>query len=121
MKTFCNERPGTPRRWPRWTVCSRRLGRFEALVEVLRRRAEISEGTEKNELVWRRARILEEKLGNPEAAAACLRSLGPDALSDERTAAALLRNLRSAGLAHEALRILQQRIEVLARPATIPS
>jgi tetratricopeptide (TPR) repeat protein len=96
------------------------LGRFEALVEVLRRRAEISEGTEKNELVWRRARILEEKLGNPEAAAACLRSLGSDALSDERTAAALLRNLRSAGLAHEALRILEQRIGVLAKAGNDP-
>ena len=96
------------------------LGRFEALVEVLRRRSEISEGTEKNELVWRRARILEEKLGNPEAAAACLRSLGADALSDERTAAALLRNLRSAGLAHEALRILEQRIEVLSKAGNDP-
>ena len=96
------------------------MGRFDALAEVLRRRAEISEGTEKNELVWRRARILEEKLGNPEAAAACLRSLGADALSDERTAAALLRNLRSAGLAHEALRILEQRIEVLAKAGNDP-
>jgi len=96
------------------------MGRFEALVEVLRRRADISEGTEKNELVWRRARILEEKLGNPEAAAACLRSLGSDALSDERTAAALLRNLRSAGLAHEALRILQQRIGILAKAGDDP-
>ncbi len=96
------------------------MGRFEALTEVLRRRAEITDGTEKNELVWRRARILEEKLGNPEAAAACLRSLGSDALSDERTAAALLRNLRSAGLAHEALRILEQRIEVLTKAGNDP-
>jgi tetratricopeptide (TPR) repeat protein len=96
------------------------MGRFEALVEVLRRRADIAEGAEKNELVWRRARILEEKLGNPEAAAACLRSLGSDALSDERTAAALLRNLRSAGLAHEALRILQQRIAILSKAGDDP-
>ena len=91
------------------------MGHFETLAEVLRRRAEIADGTDKNELVWRRARILEEKLGNPEAAAACLRSLGPDALSDEQTASALLRNLRNAGLAHEALRILQQRIDVLSK------
>ena len=96
------------------------MGRFEALADVLRRRAEITEGAEKTELVWRRARILEEKLGNPEAAAACLRSLGSDALSDERTAAALLRNLRSAGLAHEALRILQQRIGVLTKAGGDP-
>jgi tetratricopeptide (TPR) repeat protein len=96
------------------------MGRFEALAEVLRRRAELTEGTEKNELVWRRARILEEKLGNPEAAAACLRSLGSDALSDERTAAALLRNLRSAGLGHEALRILEQRIDVLGKAGDDP-
>jgi tetratricopeptide (TPR) repeat protein len=96
------------------------MGRFEALADVLERRAEISEGAEKNELVWRRARILEEKLGNPEAAAACLRSLGADALSDERTASALLRNLRNAGLAHEALRILEQRIEVLSKTGNDP-
>ena len=96
------------------------MGRFEALADVLRRRAEIAQGTEKNDLVWRRARILEEKLGNPEAAAACLRSLGSDALSDERTAAALLRNLRSAGLAHEALRILEQRIGVLTKAGGDP-
>jgi tetratricopeptide (TPR) repeat protein len=96
------------------------MGRFEALAEVLRRRAEISEGTEKSELVWRRARILEEKLGNPEAAAACLRDLGSDALSDERTAAALLRNLRNAGLAHEALRILEQRIGVMSKAGGDP-
>ncbi len=91
------------------------MGHFETLAEVLRQRAEMAEGKEKNELVWRRARILEEKLGNPEAAASCLRSLGPDALSDEQTASALLRNLRNAGLAHEALRILEQRIEVLSK------
>jgi tetratricopeptide (TPR) repeat protein len=96
------------------------MGRFEDLAEVLRRRADITDGTERNDLVWRRARILEEKLGNPEAAAACLRSLGPDALCDERTAAALLRNLRSAGLAHEALRILEQRIDVLAKAGQDP-
>jgi golgin subfamily B member 1 len=96
------------------------MGHFETLAEVLRRRAEIAEGKEKNELVWRRARILEEKLGNPEAAAACLRSLGPDALSDEQTASALLRNLRNAGLAHEALRILEQRIEVLSKAGEDP-
>ena len=88
-------------------------GHFEALADVLERRIQIAQGTDKTDLVWRRARVLEEKLGNPDAAAACLRGLGPDALSDPDTATALLRNLRNAGLSHEAMRILEQRIVAL--------
>ena len=86
---------------------------FEALADVLERRIRISQGPERADLIWRRARVLEEKLGNPDAAAGCLRELGPDALSDPDTATALLRNLRSAGLSHEAMRILEQRIVAL--------
>jgi tetratricopeptide (TPR) repeat protein len=88
-------------------------GHFEALADVLERRIRIAQGMDKTDLIWRRARVLEEKLGNPDGAAACLRGLGPDALSDPDTAAALLRNLRSAGLSHEAMRILEQRIVTL--------
>ena len=88
-------------------------GHFEALADVLERRIQDAKGPERTELIWRRARVLEEKLGNPDAAAACLRGLGPEALSDPDTAAALLRNLRSAGLSHEAMRILEQRIVAL--------
>jgi tetratricopeptide (TPR) repeat protein len=88
-------------------------GHFEALADVLDRRIKIAEAADRTDLIWRRARVLEEKLGNPDAAAACLRGLGPDALSDPDTAAALLRNLRSAGLSHEAMRILEQRIVAL--------
>jgi tetratricopeptide (TPR) repeat protein len=88
-------------------------GHFEALAEVLDRRIRVTKGPEHTEFIWRRARVLEDKLGNPDAAAACLRGLGPDALSDPETAAALLRNLRSAGLSHEAMRILEQRIVAL--------
>jgi tetratricopeptide (TPR) repeat protein len=88
-------------------------GHFEALADLIERRIQLAKGPEKTDLIWRRARILEEKLGNPDAAAACLRGLGPDALSDPDTAAALLRNLRSAGLSHEAMRILEQRIVAL--------
>ncbi len=88
-------------------------GHFEALADVLERRIRIAESAERADLIWRRARVLEEKLGNPDAAAACLRGLGPDALSDPDTATALLRNLRSAGLSHEAMRILEQRIVAL--------
>jgi hypothetical protein len=62
--------------------------------------------------VRRRARILEDKLANPEAAAACLRELGEDAVRDDELMAVLLRNLRRAGLAHEAARVLEQRIEI---------
>lgn len=88
-------------------------GHFEALAQVLERRIQVAQGSDKADLIWRRARVLEEKLGNPDAAAACLRGLGPDALADPDTAAALLRNLRSAGLSHEAMRILEQRIVAL--------
>ena len=88
-------------------------GRYEPLQEVLRRRSEQARGAEKVELIKRRARILEERLGNADAAAACLRALGPEAVRDEETAAALLRNLGRAGLAHEALRLLDQRIDFL--------
>jgi tetratricopeptide (TPR) repeat protein len=88
-------------------------GHFEALADVLERRIQIAEVAERTNLIWRRARVLEEKLGNPDAAAACLRGLGPDALSDPDTSAALLRNLRNAGLSHEAMRILEQRIVAL--------
>jgi tetratricopeptide (TPR) repeat protein len=88
-------------------------GHFEALAAVLEQRIRIAEDSARAELIWRRARVLEEKLGNPDAAAACLRGLGPEALSDPDTSAALLRNLRSAGLSHEALRILEQRVIAL--------
>jgi len=88
-------------------------GHFEALAGVLERRIAIAATAERTDLIWRCARVLEEKLGNPDGAAACLRGLGPDALSDPDTAAALLRNLRSAGLSHEAMRILEQRIVAL--------
>ncbi len=90
-------------------------GRYEALQEVLGRRAELAQGPERIELIRRRATILEEKLDNPDAAAGCLRALGADALGDDETSAALLRNLRGAGLAHEALRVITQRIEVLGK------
>ena len=66
---------------------------------------------ERRALIRRRAHILEERLGNSDAAAACLRSLGAEAVRDEETSAALLRNLERAGLAHEALRVLAQKIE----------
>jgi tetratricopeptide (TPR) repeat protein len=86
--------------------------RFDDLQETLGRRAALASGAERVDLVRRRARILEDKLNNPEAAAACLRDLGADAVRDDELLAALLRNLRRAGLAHEAARVLSQRIEM---------
>lgn len=87
-------------------------GRFDALQDVLARRAELARPSDRTALVRRRAKILEEKLGNPEAAAGCLRDLGDEALRNEELTAALLRNLRRAGLAHEAARVLAQRLDV---------
>lgn len=87
-------------------------GRFDDLQETLGKRASTARGAERVELVRRRARILEDKLANPEAAAACLRELGEDAVRDDELMAVMLRNLRRAGLAHEAARVLSQRIEL---------
>lgn len=95
-------------------------GRFERLAEVLRRRVEVETGDARSELIRRRARILEEELGNPDAAAASLRALGVDALRDDATSEALLRNLGRAGLAHEALRLVQQRIDIAEEDQASP-
>jgi lipopolysaccharide biosynthesis regulator YciM len=87
-------------------------GRFEDLQDILRRRAALASGTERTDLVRRRARLLEDRLNNPEAAASALRELGAEAIADDELLAALLRNLRRAGLAHEASRTLSQRIDL---------
>lgn len=86
--------------------------RFDELQEILQRRAALASGGERTEIVRRRARILEDRLNNPEAAAGALRDLGTEAIADDELLAALLRNLRRAGLAHEAVRVLTQRIEL---------
>lgn len=95
-------------------------GRWEPLQEVLGRRADLAAGAARTELIRRRAKIHEERLGNPDAAASCLRELGSDGVSDEEVAEALLRNLRSAGLGHEALRVLCQRIDLLTAKKSSP-
>jgi tetratricopeptide (TPR) repeat protein len=87
-------------------------GRFDDLQETLGRRAGLTRGNDRIELVRRRARILEDKLANPEAAAAAVRELGDDAVRDDELMTMMLRNLRRAGLAHEAARVLQQRIDL---------
>jgi tetratricopeptide (TPR) repeat protein len=86
--------------------------RFEDLQEILEKRAAHATGKERMDLVRRRAKLLEDRLNNPEAAASALRDLGTDAIADDELLAALLRNLRRAGLAHEAARALTQRIEM---------
>lgn len=96
-------------------------GRFDDLQETLGKRAALARGTARVELVRRRARILEEKLANPEAAAAALRDLGDEAVADDELMGAMLRNLRRAGLAHEAARVLQQRIEVERASGSAPA
>ena len=87
-------------------------GRFDDLQDILRRRAAVATGAERIEIVRRRARILQDRLNNPEAAAGALRDLGTEAIADDDLLAALLRNLRRAGLAHEAARVLTQRIDM---------
>ncbi len=87
-------------------------GRYDDLQEVLKKRAALASGAARIEIVRRRARILQDRLNNPEAAAAALRDLGPDAIADDDLMAVMLRNLRRAGLAHEASRVLSQRIEL---------
>jgi tetratricopeptide (TPR) repeat protein len=86
--------------------------RWDDLQETLARRAELAaDETERLDLIRRRARILEERIGNPEAAAGALRALGPVALADRELGAALVRNLRRAGLSHEAARTLGHQVE----------
>jgi tetratricopeptide (TPR) repeat protein len=95
-------------------------GKFEELQEILGRRAARAAGAERAALIKRRARILETSLGNPDAAASCLRALGAEAVADDEIAEALLRNLGRAGLAHEALRLLHQRIELYTNERRAP-
>jgi tetratricopeptide (TPR) repeat protein len=87
-------------------------GRFDELQEILQRRAAAATGAARIEIVRRRVKILQDRLNNPEAAAGALRDLGAEAIADDDLLAVLLRNLRRAGLAHEASRILTQRIEM---------
>ena len=88
---------------------------LRGLQVILGRRAATATGVERREIVRRRAKILEEKLGNPEAAASALRELGAEAIADDEMMAALIRNLRRAGLAHEAARVLTRRSRWSAR------
>ena len=87
-------------------------GRFDDLQEILQRRAALAKDGEKIEIVRRRVKILQDRLNNPEAAAGALRELGPEAIADDDLLSVLLRNLRRAGLAHEASRVLTQRIDL---------
>jgi tetratricopeptide (TPR) repeat protein len=87
-------------------------GRYDDLQEILKKRAALATGAARMEIVRRRARILQDRLNNPESAAAALRDLGADAIADDDLLAVMLRNLRRAGLAHEAARVLSQRIEL---------
>jgi len=87
-------------------------GRNDDLQEILQRRAALAKGPEKIDLVRRRVKILQDRLNNPEAAAGALRDLGAEAIADDDLLAVLLRNLRRAGLAHEASRVLTQRIDL---------
>ena len=96
------------------------LGRYEQLASVLEQRIAMTSGPQKLELVKRRSRVLEERLGNPDAAAASLRGLGTEMLDDDEIAGALLRNLRRAGLGHEAMRLLSQRVERLVENKADP-
>jgi golgin subfamily B member 1 len=87
-------------------------GRYDDLQEILKKRAALATGAARLEIVRRRARILQDRLNNPEAAAGALRDLGAEAIADDDLLAVMLRNLRRAGLAHEAARVLQQRIDL---------
>jgi len=87
------------------------LGRWTELQTTLARRAELATGAERIGLVRRRASVLEDRLGNPDEAAAALRDLGAAGAGDAALGAMLVRNLRRAGLAHEAARTLGQQIE----------
>jgi tetratricopeptide (TPR) repeat protein len=96
-------------------------GRYDDLQEILKKRAALATGPARIEIVRRRARILQDRLNNPEAAAGALRELGAEAIADDDLLAVMLRNLRRAGLAHEAARVLQQRIDLERNRAEGPN
>ena len=85
--------------------------RWDDLQEILAQRASLASESERLDFVRRRARVLEDRLGNPDAAASALRDLGTAGLADRDLTSALVRNLRRAGLSHEAARILTQLID----------
>ncbi len=94
--------------------------RWDDLQATLERHAKLTTGATRVDLVRRRAQILEERLGNPDAAATALRELGASAFADKDLAIALVRNLRRAGLSHEAARTLGTQIDA-ARSAGTPA
>ncbi|MDX2020519.1 MAG: hypothetical protein SF187_09775 [Deltaproteobacteria bacterium] len=120
FKAMLDERPGDPDALAALERLCEALGRYEELSSVLEQRIAVTTGPEKLALVKRRSRVLEERLRNPDAAAANLRGLGTEMLDDDEIAGALLRNLRRAGLGHEALRLLSQRVERLTENKAEP-
>jgi tetratricopeptide (TPR) repeat protein len=96
------------------------LGQYQDLAAVLETRIALASSDERMALVKRRARVLEDRLANPDAAAAHLRSLGPEALEDDEICSSLLRNLKRAGLLDEAAKLLGQRIERIQKAGANP-
>jgi tetratricopeptide (TPR) repeat protein len=90
--------------------------RFEDLQEILEKRAAHATGQGAHRPGRRRAKLLEDKLNNPEAAASALRDLGADAIADDEMLRRCCATCGAPGLAHEAARALSQRIEHRARP-----
>ena len=108
--------PTTRRRWRRSIACTRRTAASTTCRRSSRSARRWRPAPSASRSCGGARKILEDKLNNPEAAAAALRELGADAIADDEMLAALLRNLRRAGLAHEAARVLTQRIEIERAP-----
>ena len=90
-------------------------GRYEPLQEILRRRAELAEGPEKGSSSGGGPASWRSGWATPTRRPPACARWGPRRCATRRPPAALLRNLGRAGLAHEALRVLDQRIEFLVK------
>ena len=86
--------------------------RFEDLQEILEKRAAHATGKERIDLVRRRAKLLEDKLNNPEAAASALRDLGDRGHRRRRAAGGAAPQPAARGPGARGARALSQRIEI---------
>jgi len=98
--------PKNARRWTRSSAFSRKKRAGKSLKNCWPPHGEGS-GNDRVRLGRRRAKLLQERLVQPRAAARALRDLGSDALEHDESAESLIHNLRGAGAYDEAASVLR--------------
>jgi tetratricopeptide (TPR) repeat protein len=96
---------------------------WQALEELLSKRAELATGAEWTALLRERAEVLDTHLGSPSSAADCLLQIYSYQADDDALNGELVRLLRKSDRAEEAAQILRERIDVAeesgARPGEV--